>query len=103
MSFYIVLGLVMAILVTVFAIVNSAMVTVKFFFFDAQLSLALVIIVSALIGAISILIFELFGKTKHKRIVKELNKRIELLQSENAKKDLMINELKNKKSEMVNE
>jgi putative membrane protein len=105
MSGYIVLGLIMAILVTIFAIFNSAMVTVKFFFFETQLSLALVIILSALIGAISVMVFELFSKTKSKKTIKELIKKLETVQADNIKKDLVISELKNnnKKSEMVKE
>ncbi|HAS73302.1 MAG TPA: hypothetical protein DCS67_04070 [Clostridiales bacterium UBA8960] len=72
----IVLVLVFAIIVTLFAIFNASVVTVSLFFVDIEVSLALVIIVAALVGAIVVILLDSVKKIKHSMHVKELQKKI---------------------------
>lgn len=87
MQIYIVLILLFSILVTLFAIFNASVVTVSLFFVEAQISLALVIIISALIGALTVVLFDMFKKIKQGKQFKDLNKKIEDLEKQIAVKD----------------
>ncbi|OJV62160.1 MAG: hypothetical protein BGO41_02220 [Clostridiales bacterium 38-18] len=87
MQIYIVLILLFSILVTLFAIFNASVVTVSLFFVEAQISLALVIIISTLIGAVTVVLFDMFKKIKQGKQVKDLSKRIEALEKQIAVKD----------------
>lgn len=87
MQIYIVLILLFSILVTLFAIFNASVVTVSLFFVEAQISLALVIIISALIGALTVVLFDMFKKIKQGKQLKDLNKKIEDLEKQIAVKD----------------
>ncbi len=87
MQIYIVLILIFAILVTLFAIFNASVVTVSLFFVDIDISLALVIIGSVLIGAISVILFDSIRKIKEVRSQKEILKKNEELEKLVAIKD----------------
>ncbi|GAB6108809.1 LapA family protein [Fusibacter bizertensis] len=87
MQIYIVLILIFAILVTLFAIFNASVVTVSLFFVDIDISLALVILGSVLIGAISVVLFDAVRKIKEGRVLKEINKKSEALEKQIAVKD----------------
>ncbi|MDH8677136.1 lipopolysaccharide assembly protein LapA domain-containing protein [Fusibacter bizertensis] len=87
MQIYIVLILIFAILVTLFAIFNASVVTVSLFFVDIEISLALVIIGSVLIGAISVVLFDSIRKIRDGRVLKEMNKKSEELEKQLAIKD----------------
>ena len=82
MQINIVLLLIFAILITLFAIFNAATVTISLIFFEIPVSLALVIIVSILIGAISIILFDSIKKIKAGKQNKELQKKIAELEKQ---------------------
>lgn len=77
-----ILSLVFAILVTVFALQNSEVVDVNFLFANVPVSQALVIFISAALGAIIVTILGLFRQFKLSRKIKEQNKDISKLKSE---------------------
>jgi uncharacterized integral membrane protein len=84
----IILFLIFAIVIALFALFNATVVTVSFVFAQIEVSLALVIIVSALIGALMVILFDSFKKLKTKKTIKELNKRVAGLESELKDKTL---------------
>lgn len=90
MQIQIVFLLIFAIIVTLFAIFNAAVVTVSFFFAEVQISLALVIIGSTLIGAIIALIFDAIKRIKANKIYKDLSKNYESLKNEMAQKNSVL-------------
>jgi uncharacterized integral membrane protein len=90
MHIHIVFLLIFAIIVTLFAIFNAAVVTVSFFFVEIQISLALVIIGSTLIGAVFALLFDSVRRIKANKVLKELNKHNETLKSELVLKNALI-------------
>lgn len=87
MQMNIVLLLIFAILITLFAIFNAAAVTISLIFFEIEVSLALVIIVSTLIGAISIILFDSIKKIKTGKQVKDLQKKTVELEKQLLLKD----------------
>jgi uncharacterized integral membrane protein len=103
MQIYIVLSLIFGILITLFAIFNSAVVAVNFFFTELQIPLALVIIASALIGAVTMLIFDTFRRIRAGKNLKEMTKKASGFEKEIASKDETIHKLEDtlKQKEMV--
>lgn len=87
MQAYIVLMLIFAIIVTLFAIFNATAVTVSFIFAEMEVSLALVIIGSALLGALLVLLFDAFKKLKTSKIIRESNKKVQELEKQLVLKD----------------
>ena len=75
MHIHIVFLLIFAIIVTLFAIFNAAVVTVSFFFVEIQISLALVIIGSTLVGAVAALVFDAVKRIKANKVLKELDRK----------------------------
>lgn len=90
MHIHIVFLLIFAIIVTLFAIFNAAVVTVSFFFVEIQISLALVIIGSTLIGAVAALLFDSVRRIKANKVLKELNKNSEMLKNDLVLKTSLI-------------
>ena len=90
MHIHIVFLLIFAIIVTLFAIFNAAVVTVSFFFVEIQISLALVIIGSTLVGAVDALVFDAVKRIKANKVLKELNKSNDLLKNDLALKTSLI-------------
>ena len=80
MQAYIVLMLIFAIFVTLFAIFNATAVTVSFIFAEMEVSLALVIIGSALLGALLVMLFDAVKKLKTSKIIREANKKVQELE-----------------------
>ena len=76
------LSLILAVFVAIFAVQNSAPVTISFLLLNIQVSQALIIILSAAIGAILSLLLGLIKQFSLKRTVKERDKRIKNLKSE---------------------
>lgn len=102
----VILTLLFAAIIALFAIVNAAVVTVSFIFAQFEVSLALVIIISALFGAIVVILFDSFKKIKTKKTIKTLNKKIaelekELANSQTAFKTCEVESLK--KDEIIKE
>lgn len=87
MQLYVVLALIFAILITLFAIFNAAVIPVNFLVADVEMPLALVIIGSALIGAVAMLIFDAFRRLKSVKHSKELKKNVDELNKQLAVKD----------------
>lgn len=82
MQLSVILGLVFAILVTIFTIFNAAPVTVNLFVTDLEISLALIIIVSMLIGAMMIAVIDTVRKYRNSKELKIANKKIEDLEKQ---------------------
>lgn len=87
MQAYIVLMLIFAIFVTLFAIFNATAVTVSFIFTEMEVSLALVIIGSALLGALLVMLFDAVKKLKTSKIIRESNKKVQELEKQLVLKD----------------
>ncbi|WP_107839671.1 LapA family protein [Metasolibacillus meyeri] len=94
------IGLVFAIIIAVFAVVNVDQVPVNYIFGEAHWPLILVILGSALIGAVisaSFVFFNLFSKTRQiKHLTKDLEQRdhqMERLEQDLQQRDYQINRL----------
>lgn len=81
------LGMVSTVIIVVFALQNGRIVTVSFFDWSVEASLVLVIIVSAMMGFLAALFFELFVQIKLRyrlyktgRQLKQLEEEIRILQ-----------------------
>ena len=96
MQLNVVLTLIFAIIISAFAIFNASVVTVSFFFAKVDLSLAIVIIGSALIGALVIWFFDAFKKMRTKKLIKELNKKMTEIEKQVVQKDNYAKELEAK-------
>lgn len=106
----IVLILIFAIIVTLFAIFNASVVSVSLFFVNIEVSLALVIIFSALLGAIVVILFGSIKKIKSAMQIKELQKKVTDLEKQVISKDEtianqrnMIEQYQNNKTETVSQ
>ena len=87
------LGMVSTIVIVAFALQNGRIVNVSFFDWSIEASLVLVIMVSALMGFITALFFELFVQLKLRyklfkqgRQLKQLEEEVQVLQKQNASK-----------------
>jgi len=87
MQVYIVLILIFAIIITLFALFNSVVVPVSLLFFEVEVSLALVIIVSTLIGAVLTALIGTARKIRSGKEIKGLNKKSTELEKQIAIKD----------------
>ncbi|MBP1743927.1 MAG: hypothetical protein H6Q58_905 [Firmicutes bacterium] len=101
MQVWFVISLLFSIIIAVFAALNSDVVTIRLFFARYELSQSIVIILSAVIGAVITIFFGLFGKLKSLKKVRELNSEIKYYKSKNQelgdtikKMDLEISSLK---------
>jgi uncharacterized integral membrane protein len=101
MQINIILTLIFAIFIALFALVNATIVTVSFLFVQIEVSLALVIIISALFGALVVILFDSFRKIKTNKTIKNLNKKVADLEKENlaAQEKLKTTELEQLKKE----
>ncbi|GAA0721319.1 hypothetical protein GCM10008905_11640 [Clostridium malenominatum] len=77
-----ILSLVFAIIVTIFAIQNSAVITVNFLFTKLEISLALIIFISTIVGAIIVTFLGLRRELSLKHNNKILNNKVSELQRE---------------------
>ncbi|MTI67645.1 MAG: LapA family protein [Firmicutes bacterium] len=87
-----ILSLIFAIIVTVFAIQNAGNVEIRFLYATVEISQALVIFISAALGAIIVTILGLFREFKSKMKIKDLNKTINKLSEENKKYEERLSE-----------
>lgn len=83
MEKWFIISLVIAILIGVFAISNGEVVSVNLFFTSIQISQAIVIFISALLGAVIVAIFETVRIWKLKRQVKDVIKKLSQKEIEN--------------------
>lgn len=82
MEFRFVISLIFAIIVALFAILNSGVVTISFLFAEFQVSQALVILISATLGAIIVMLLGAVKQYKLQRKNKDQAKTIEQLEAE---------------------
>ncbi len=87
-----IIALLFALVVAIFALLNAQPVTVDFMFNELQISLALVILVSAATGAIILGLLGLFRQVKENLRAREMNVRIKKLENQlrKAEEDLAI-------------
>ena len=88
-----VLSLIFAILVAIFAIQNAVAVEINFLFARFTISQALIILISAIVGAIVVLLISLMNQISQRKKNKELKKEVHRLNEEieamqNPKDDL---------------
>jgi len=76
------LGMVSAIVIVVFALQNGRIVTVSFFDWSIEASLVLVIMVTALMGFLTALFFELFVQLKLRFRLYKMGRQIKSLEEE---------------------
>ncbi len=79
-----IVALVFAVLVAVFAILNGEVVTINLLFQKFQISQALVILIAAILGAISVYMMNLVNKVKTSLKIKDLNKKLKQSEMEIA-------------------
>lgn len=87
-----ILSLIFATLVTIFALRNANEVLIDFLFGKVNISQALVIFISAILGAVIVAIMGGIRNLRLKKEVKELNKKLELLVQENKNYQILLTE-----------
>ena len=87
-----ILSLVFATLVAIFALRNANEVLIDFLFGKVNISQALVIFISAILGAVIVAIMGGIRNLKLKKEVRELNKKLELLVQENNNYQILLTE-----------
>lgn len=85
MQFGFIMSLVFAILIALFAVQNSNVVTIQLIFWKVELSQSVVILASAAIGAIIAAFLSIFKRFKSSLKIRELNHQIKELE-QNLKK-----------------
>ncbi len=76
--------LILSIFISVFAILNAGAVPINLFFTTLEISVALVILISATIGAVIVFSLDTAAKYKYKKKIRESNKQAEKLEKEKA-------------------
>ncbi len=101
-----ILSLIFAAIVAIFALNNSATVPINLLFVEVELSQAIVILISALLGAVIAFMFSWVRRLKLNREIKSLNTEIEVLKAENQNLKSSVeskdNQIKNLSKEIVN-
>lgn len=72
----IIITLILSVFIAVFAILNSAAVPVNLIFTTINLSAALVILISASVGAVIVYLIDTLAKRKTKKVIKDNEKTI---------------------------
>ena len=84
MGWRFIIALLLAIVVAVFAIQNAEAVSIAFFSLEISVSQALVILISAVAGAITVMFLSIVRWIRFKSQIKNLNRHINTLENENA-------------------
>lgn len=79
---YLVSGLILALLVSIFALTNQKPVDVRFFFWTAQIPLVLVILGSAVAGAFLVFVLGLVKQWRLGGRIREYQARVRVLEAE---------------------
>ncbi len=79
-----IVSLVFAIIVALFAVMNSEPVFIRLFWGKYEFSQAIVILGSAALGAVTVVLLGVFGSIRKKLKIHELNNHIKVLEQENA-------------------
>ncbi|MBU5484773.1 LapA family protein [Clostridium sp. MSJ-11] len=98
-----ILSLIFAIIVTIFAIQNSAVITVNFLFTKVEISLALIIFISAIIGAIIVTFLGLRRELSLKHNNKSLSTKIAELEKENSLLKIEVDNSKESNNAIIEE
>ena len=80
MQIWFVFSLLFSILVAIFAVLNSNVVPIKLYWVDYQLSQSLVILFSAVLGALIAIFLGVFNKIKSTLKIRELNLKVKSLE-----------------------
>ncbi len=88
-----IISLLFSILVAIFAIQNAGNVEINFLFTRFTISQAIVILASAIVGAIIVLFLSLIKQIKQSMKIKQLNKEITALTEERDKLQAMVDEI----------
>ena len=88
-----IVSLIFAVIVSIFAIQNAGSIEVKFFFANIRISQAVVILGSAIVGAIIVHLLGLVKQLKHKKMVKQMSQQIETLELENNNLQAKVDDL----------
>lgn len=91
MQVYLIIALIFSLLVAIFAVQNTETVVVQFLTFDFSISLVLVILGSAFVGAVALFFLGLFKNLSFRLKIRQLNKHNEELTNK-------VQELENKLS-----
>src|SRR6056297_584729 len=78
----IIIGLLVALVLTLFALQNDEVVTIRFFVGKVDGSLSLILLITVIIGVILGVIFSLPSINKQTRMIQNKNKEIDKLQSQ---------------------
>lgn len=100
MTWRFIVSLLFAILVSLFAIQNSSVVPINFFFAEFNVSQALVILISVVIGSIIIMLLEVIRRIKLNHKIKGLNKTIQELEEQNSQLKQKVEELSKPQTEL---
>lgn len=95
MQILFILSLVFAILVSIFAVMNSDPVTIKLLWKQFEFSQAIVILGSAAFGATIVALLGIFSKVKSSLKIRELQNKIKKLEKEMETKPIESNDLIN--------
>jgi len=90
MQIWFVFSLIFALIIAAFAALNSDVVTIRLIFAKYELSQSIVIIISAVIGAVVAILFGLFGKIKSAMKTRELHAAIRVSEAKIADLDLKL-------------
>ncbi|MHC1721286.1 MAG: LapA family protein [Clostridiaceae bacterium] len=90
MQIWFVFSLVFALIIAAFAALNSDVVTIRLIFAKYELSQSIVIIISAVIGAVVAILLSLFGKIKSAMRTRELNAAIRVSEAKISELDLKL-------------
>ncbi|HHY93260.1 MAG TPA: LapA family protein [Firmicutes bacterium] len=83
--FVLVVGILCALLVAVFAVQNSVPVTVSFLTWRFEMSLVLIILGAAALGAVAVFLFALVRLMKQGRLLREAQQKVKRLEDDLAK------------------
>ncbi len=82
MELRLILSLIVALFIVIFSIQNSASVVIKLLFIEFNVSLAVVILISTILGAIIVMLMWAIQKIQLNKKIKEQAKKIENLEKE---------------------
>lgn len=82
MQFIIVISMIFAFFIAVFAIQNATVITINFLWYKLNLSQAVVILGSALFGILMMLPFDIVKRVRYSMKINELNNKIKKLNEE---------------------
>jgi len=94
-----IISLLFSVIVAIFAIQNAGSVEINFLFAKFTVSQAIVILASAIVGALIVLLLSLIKQIKQNVKIKQLNKEIEALIDERDKLQAKVDEFTSNKIE----